>query len=66
MSKRLSELYIFLIVCVLIALYIGCEADNPPSLFDPKVTSGPVPEGLKTLDNLFYVWLVFHLINSIF
>lgn len=43
MNKTFSALLIFLLLSVLITLFIGCEADVPPSLFDPNATGTAVP-----------------------
>ncbi len=43
MNKTFSAPLICVLLCSLITLFIGCEADNPPSLFDPNVTGETAP-----------------------
>jgi hypothetical protein len=43
MNKIFSTPLIFLLLSLLICLFIGCEADNPPSLFDPNATGETTP-----------------------
>lgn len=43
MNKKFSAPFILLLLGVLITIFIGCEADNPPSLFDPEATGTAAP-----------------------
>lgn len=43
MNKKFSMPFILLLLGVLITIFIGCEADNPPSLFDPDATGETAP-----------------------
>lgn len=38
MNNKFSAALLFVLLSLLITLFLGCEADNPPSLFDPNVT----------------------------
>lgn len=43
MNQKFSTPLIFLLLSWLMILIIGCEADNPPSIFDPNATGQPAP-----------------------
>ena len=43
MNRKFFGIYIFIIMSLFIILFIGCEADIPPSLFDPNADPGAAP-----------------------
>lgn len=43
MKKTTFATIMLLIIAAMLMLLLGCEADNPPSVFDPNVTGRPTP-----------------------
>ena len=44
MNRKFFRLYLLLLTLVAMIYLVGCEADNPPSIFDPNAQGKPAPE----------------------